>query len=754
MAEYEAILQALPFHDLRSIATYLRLEPAATVTKKQLLATIIAYWHHAESQRQGVQRLSPAAQRALWWLCHTAAVPAEPFWAEFGDVRRARDRQPGQPAPWQQPATAAEELFYSGLLHPHGVATAGALDRARQLLLPTPLRHQLAGLVAAPQAAPQVDDDLPFLPEAAGVTPYPLVQDLGQYLIYLHQIHVQQPDPLRLLHNRWLPPRHLRAVAARLIFAQARQALRSHKGNPWLCLLAFLATAAELHDAGRLTVHGWAWLAEPPPIQVALLWRGWHGSDWEVRDAYAQADALLPLPWPSLLTAALASVQAPFTATDLAAQLLSRESISVVYWNLYLETLQDLLDRLAALCLALLTPLGIITPTEPATRARPGLTDYTLTPLGRALVQNESATVAPSTLPSTGPFTGAHLPVTLTTAETHACITIAFPCRSPASLSPASLSPASLSPNPLHAQAVIAGYADYLDRDVAAHRYQISAATLARAAAAKLGLAPLAAALQAVAIPLTPPLWRALRAGYGQGQQLQFQPATLLRTTTADQLAALHGQRPLAALFAEILTPTTALLGVDPIAAQATLQQHGYSVQSLPAPATPPAAQPDTATTSVALQQGDRELLWLAGQLYTLLAEHLPLPVPPAAEPLQALYTTLSSTTQATLAAQRQIMAEQLGALLDNLPFTPPLEPSDPAAWIPLIDAALAKQQLLQMSYFTAGRNLTTHRLVEPYWRETHRGVDYLRAYCHSAGHVLTFRLDRIETLEKVNRDV
>ncbi len=90
MAEYEAILQALPFHDLRGIATYLRLEPAATVTKKQLLATIIAYWHHAESQRQGVQRLSPAAQRALWWLCHTVAVPAAPFWAEFGDVRRAR----------------------------------------------------------------------------------------------------------------------------------------------------------------------------------------------------------------------------------------------------------------------------------------------------------------------------------------------------------------------------------------------------------------------------------------------------------------------------------------------------------------------------------------------------------------------------------------------------------------------------------------------------------------------------------------
>jgi predicted DNA-binding transcriptional regulator YafY len=37
--------------------------------------------------------------------------------------------------------------------------------------------------------------------------------------------------------------------------------------------------------------------------------------------------------------------------------------------------------------------------------------------------------------------------------------------------------------------------------------------------------------------------------------------------------------------------------------------------------------------------------------------------------------------------------------------------------------------------------------LIDPYWIEEQHGIPYLRAYCHSAGAVLTFRLDRIEAL-------
>jgi predicted DNA-binding transcriptional regulator YafY len=53
------------------------------------------------------------------------------------------------------------------------------------------------------------------------------------------------------------------------------------------------------------------------------------------------------------------------------------------------------------------------------------------------------------------------------------------------------------------------------------------------------------------------------------------------------------------------------------------------------------------------------------------------------------------------------------------------------------------------MTYFTAGRNLLTRRVVTPYWLEEHRGIPYLRADCHQAGKVLLFRLDRIQELQK-----
>ncbi|MCB0106595.1 MAG: hypothetical protein KDE53_11820 [Caldilineaceae bacterium] len=605
-------LAALSALELRGIATRLTLRTEEQTRKAEWIAAIAAYWQHVDNRAQAVQQLSPAAQRALWWLCHTPVLPAQPFWNEFGTVRRARDRQRGQPAPWQQPATAAEELFYSGLLYSQPAETAAtgapapALDRTNQLMLPAALRRHLAGLLTTAPPLSAADVDPPFPAHTAGSPPHILVHDLGQYLIYLHQIRIQQPQPLALLHNRWLAPRHLQAVAARLASPQASQALRSHKSNRWLCLLAFLATAAGLHDGGQLTVHGWAWLAQAPSTQLALLWHSWQQTDCEVRTAYAQADGALPAPWPALLCAALAAVPSPFTPANLAAQLFSRANVLATYWNHYLESLQQLVDRLAALCETLLTPLGIIVPVDPL--IPPSTVDgsptvgrrrYTLTPLGSTLVPVAPSTVAPSTVapstvapsiaiptsPLSPPVTSQTIepPAQLTVDESHSHITITFPTplfSMPLFSMPVVPTPLSSAPNALSAQAVIAGFADYGGRAMGVHHYQITAATLARAAAQELGLVGLAAALQSLAIPLTPPLWQALQAGYAQGQQLYLQPATLLRASDTTQLAALHQQRPLAALFAEILSPTTALLAVDPTTALTTLQQHGYSAQS------------------------------------------------------------------------------------------------------------------------------------------------------------------------------
>jgi predicted DNA-binding transcriptional regulator YafY len=132
------------------------------------------------------------------------------------------------------------------------------------------------------------------------------------------------------------------------------------------------------------------------------------------------------------------------------------------------------------------------------------------------------------------------------------------------------------------------------------------------------------------------------------------------------------------------------------------------------------------------------------------LGQHTALPLPPPFADLTALLAALSPGDQAVVQAQWETLRGELQALLDGRTFAPPPEPSNPARWRPVIEAAIAASRDLAMRYFTAGRNLLTQRNVTPYWIEEHRGIPYLRADCHLAGSVRLFRLDRILELTEV----
>ncbi|HHW84884.1 MAG TPA: WYL domain-containing protein, partial [Chloroflexi bacterium] len=119
---------------------------------------------------------------------------------------------------------------------------------------------------------------------------------------------------------------------------------------------------------------------------------------------------------------------------------------------------------------------------------------------------------------------------------------------------------------------------------------------------------------------------------------------------------------------------------------------------------------------------------------------------------LDRLFATQPPWQQALLQAQYERLIDLLADLLDNLPFTPPPTPTDPAQWQAIIHTAIEQKQPLQITYFSAGRNLSTQRRIEPYWIEERRGIPYLRAYCHSAARVLTFRLDRIQAIAAASR--
>ena len=99
-------------------------------------------------------------------------------------------------------------------------------------------------------------------------------------------------------------------------------------------------------------------------------------------------------------------------------------------------------------------------------------------------------------------------------------------------------------------------------------------------------------------------------------------------------------------------------------------------------------------------------------------------------------------------------MHTQLGQLLDGYHLMPPTIPAlyavDSAARRQQLESALAARQALHIHYYTAGRNLLTERKIEPYWLEERHDSLYLRAYCHQAGRVLIFRVDRIQAVAAI----
>ena len=60
------------------------------------------------------------------------------------------------------------------------------------------------------------------------------------------------------------------------------------------------------------------------------------------------------------------------------------------------------------------------------------------------------------------------------------------------------------------------------------------------------------------------------------------------------------------------------------------------------------------------------------------------------------------------------------------------------------VDAALADQRVLDITYASATRDEVTHRVIQPTRLRAVDGIAYLEAFCRSAGAVRTFRLDRM----------
>jgi proteasome accessory factor C len=69
---------------------------------------------------------------------------------------------------------------------------------------------------------------------------------------------------------------------------------------------------------------------------------------------------------------------------------------------------------------------------------------------------------------------------------------------------------------------------------------------------------------------------------------------------------------------------------------------------------------------------------------------------------------------------------------------------------VALIEQALREGYALAMDYYTAGRDVVTHREVEPHRLEQRGKAMYLIGFCRRVQDERVFRVDRIRSLELV----
>lgn len=686
----ESCLARCTYDRLRRMGQFLQvgLKDPERHRKAAWVGAIRGCWAKPHNQRAIWHQLSPAAQHLAVRLCRANTLPTGLLLAEGGGLRPHKE----QTRPW----TPVEELYLAGLLFGR---TGADPRRAARVALP----DDLVGPILALAGEAQQLDGTPLDPMLDGMPN--VVHDVAQLLI----LRCLLPE-MTLLHGRWLPATALAVLARRVDQLHNHVPSRTHKQTVYLRDLMFWAVAAELIVDGQLTAKAWAWLAREPAACLRELWRGWLGSadqtDSDLRSIFLQGDALWSEPLRRRCVAYLQTFAGAFDVLDLANKLLGDVQIPAAYFAAHFESLAEFDASVAAVLSTTLRYLGVVT-------QLPDGKMYRLTATGHWLMQPDAALHPNWTWTSDArvrPDDGAAVAVE-SAAITVDVARMTVP----------------------HGQAQLALFAMDAPRPSAhPHSYRLTEATVAAAAARGHGLPLLLEGLATLGVSLTPTQVAVCRRWWQRGHEVQIALLPVIRTQRKEQLAAIVQSSQLRSVIGEVLAPTLATWQGDPTAVMTALRAAGFYPGSHLSDDEANSTLPDSAA------------LWLAGQLYQLLGEHLPLPLPLSTNKLDALLAELTPVQQAALTEHMQTLRRRLLDLLDSLPYLPPPQPSDPALWLPLLEQAIEDEAILTMVYYSAGRNLTTRRRIQPLWRETHRDVDYVRAQCIDTGTVLTFRLDRI----------
>lgn len=703
MTSLKTLLEAHSWRMLRAIAYAHGRTFDAQLSKEDALRHTTAWLEAALSSKNTLGQLPPQAHLALRTL-HLAAgsLPRHLFEARFGPIREYRPWRAESPqAPWRDPVSPAETLYYLGLVF----IRPGAAGEV--IVIPDELRELLPPL--APEAPP---------PVAAAPHRRDLVLDLVHFLAYL-QGHAVHP-----LAGRWLAPAHFRALNDHL--AHPDPAVAKARSELQCGTLRFIHYLAEVSGLvapvmGCLapTPEAFAWLTAGEADRLRHLGRAW-ARDLRARSAGASRWSRYRFPGSPAAVAVCLDALASLPPGRYALDALHNEfEARAAAAGIPLEAEAD----------APLFPALLAGPFAWADWLRPAVDDRVIwTPVGAAWL-HDAAPEAPT--PPTIPAR--------TEAVTETTLRLALP--------------------PLPARPPLRPLLDLAlpvpeDDDAPTLHRCLSQRHFAALRSRGRSCAWISERLRALlggALPGV--IQEQLEAWEAAVTGLTLRRLTVLEIGDLELRDALLAQRRIRECVNETLSPHH--LAVD-------AQRVALLLRALHRRAHFPLMEPEVLRVplesaasgdeppAMALDADAAAYLWLALRALFDLGDLIELPVAPPASLLESLNAALGGRIEGLDALAVQIEAQLRDAVDGYTPFAAPLLASDVDALRATIEQAIARQHPVDIVYLSAGRGERTTRVVEPLRLEDRGGATYLIAYCRLRQAERVFRLDRIERAEVV----
>jgi hypothetical protein len=696
------------------LLTVIARQRGLTVPHNCSKSDLVALVHEALSDPERLQATLATlsqAERAVLEDLRVAGghLPRYHLARRHGDLRRHRPWQDDAPArPWEDPQSPTERLYFLGLIFYH--------KPTRDLIIPTDLLDQYP----APERPAVTEEPTP----GSFPTAMLAAHDLGWLLVLLDTTQT------RLLHQRWLPPSFLHTWGERCTVSPAHPEAGSELQTERRRFLHFAAEAAGLvAPAGVLlkpTPAAWVWLAANPVERFGTLWEGTTAASNERWSRYR-------LPGHKLLCRPMVLMEAVLAALrHEVAQALEEETVT--------------LDRLPDLSFG--TPTAFaerILARDPEPRndlQRPEIlnADELLTRAIVALLEGPLRWLGAVTV---GPEDGLHL-----TAWGAHWLHPRAPRPKPPPIAPFTLEPELVFAPPaglpdLRGLATLATCGERLDDG----RFQVTrerfVAALQRGHERNMLLARLNGIAQR---PLSGTERARLIAWAEEAGRMVIRRLTVLEVDDPAILARLSGKRRGRSHIVRTLGRRAVAVdeGRLDVLVRRLTKQEGVPPQVELPPEEPP--------VDPSLGRGGAAQLWLAVKVYRALGRLVDLPVRLSHELVQHL---ASLAEPGALSASQVAYERAVAALEDAIQgraafpvWTETVLPVEES--VALIEQALREGYALAMDYYTAGRDVVTHREVEPHRLEQRGKAMYLIGFCRRVQDERVFRVDRIRSLELV----